>query len=185
MSNSKTLTFAFMDPPFESERTVTFFRLLDAALETPSEYFLFIDVDMVAIAPDSLKKALVFGAPILAANCLLEETRAVFDLNSFRYTWPVSDRSARRYVKDGIYQPPKGYFRQYCDFSQGNDVEPLHSVGGTFLLIRRDVVEAGADFPEQPFHLHIETEGFALKAAELGFGSFVAPQLFVYHGWET
>ena len=25
MSNSKTLTFAFMDPPFESERTVTFF----------------------------------------------------------------------------------------------------------------------------------------------------------------
>lgn len=30
---SQTLTFAFMDPPFENERTVTFFRLLDAALE--------------------------------------------------------------------------------------------------------------------------------------------------------
>ncbi|HWU83162.1 MAG TPA: DsrE family protein [Methylophilaceae bacterium] len=28
-----TLTFAFMDPPFENERTITFFRLLDAALE--------------------------------------------------------------------------------------------------------------------------------------------------------
>lgn len=28
-----TLTFAFMDPPFENERTVTFFRLLDAALD--------------------------------------------------------------------------------------------------------------------------------------------------------
>lgn len=32
MSEVPTLTFAFMDPPFENERTVTFFRLLDAAL---------------------------------------------------------------------------------------------------------------------------------------------------------
>lgn len=32
MINEKVLTFAFMDPPFESEQTVTFFRLLDAAL---------------------------------------------------------------------------------------------------------------------------------------------------------
>lgn len=30
---NKTLTFAFMDPPFENERTITFFRLLDAALD--------------------------------------------------------------------------------------------------------------------------------------------------------
>jgi tRNA 2-thiouridine synthesizing protein D len=32
-TNALTLTFAFMDPPFESERTVTFFRLLDTALD--------------------------------------------------------------------------------------------------------------------------------------------------------
>lgn len=32
MQHEKILTFAFMDPPFESEQTVTFFRLLDAAL---------------------------------------------------------------------------------------------------------------------------------------------------------
>jgi len=32
MSKEKVLTFAFMDPPFESEQTVTFFRLLDSAL---------------------------------------------------------------------------------------------------------------------------------------------------------
>lgn len=32
MSLTKTLTFAFMDPPFESDRTVTFFRLLDETL---------------------------------------------------------------------------------------------------------------------------------------------------------
>lgn len=33
MSETKTLTFVFMDPPFENERTVTFFRLLDTALD--------------------------------------------------------------------------------------------------------------------------------------------------------
>lgn len=32
METEKILTFAFMDAPFESEQTVTFFRLLDAAL---------------------------------------------------------------------------------------------------------------------------------------------------------
>lgn len=33
MKSSRVLTFAFMDPPFENERTVTFFRLLDSALQ--------------------------------------------------------------------------------------------------------------------------------------------------------
>ena len=33
MDHEKKLTFAFMDPPFENERTITFFRLLDAALD--------------------------------------------------------------------------------------------------------------------------------------------------------
>jgi glycosyltransferase involved in cell wall biosynthesis len=159
-------------------------RLMQAALQTDADYFLFIDVDMAEIPPDALRRALEFAAPVLMANCLLQNTTAVFDLNAFRYTRPVSDRMAARYVKGDIYQPPKGYFRDYCKFADGNQVEPLHSVGGTFLLIRRDVAEAGVDFPETPYQLHIETEGFALKAAEAGFGSFVAPQIKVYHPWE-
>jgi len=32
MKNNAMLTFAFMDPPFENERTLTFFRLLHAAV---------------------------------------------------------------------------------------------------------------------------------------------------------
>ena len=160
-------------------------RLLRAATKTNTAYFLFVDVDLAEIPSETLRGCLAFQAPILMANCLLQNTAAVFDLNAFRYTRPVSDRMANRYVKGGLYQPPKGYFREYCDRSQGNQIEPLHSVGGTFLLIRRDVIEAGVDFPEEPFHLHIETEGFALKASEAGFGSFVAPQLVVYHPWET
>ena len=68
------------------------------------------------------------------------------------------------------------------DGVEGDDVEQLDSVGGTFLLIRRDVIEAGVDFPEEPYQLHIETEGFALKASAAGFGSFMLPKLIVRHG---
>jgi GT2 family glycosyltransferase len=85
-------------------------------------------------------------------------------------------------VRDGIYQPPGGYFRHYPEPDSLAEIEPLHSVGGTFLLIRRDVIEAGADFPQEPYQLHLETEGFALKAADLGFGAFMPPRLVVRHG---
>lgn len=50
MSLNKTLTFAFMDPPFENERTVTFFRLLDAALERGANVNVFAYEGAVALA---------------------------------------------------------------------------------------------------------------------------------------
>lgn len=157
-------------------------RLLKAGMQTGAAYLLFVDVDMAEIAPDALRRALEWQAPILVANCLRHEGDRIFDRNSFRYTAPVSDRSARRFVRDGIYQPPTGFFRHYPAPNAPEPIAPLSCVGGTFLLIRRDVIAAGADFPETPYHLHIETEGFALKAADLGFGSFMAPGLIVRHG---
>lgn len=157
-------------------------RLLQATLDTEAEFILFVDIDLVAIPPDSLKQALAWNAPILMANCLIHDGTGVFDRNAFFYTRPVSDRSAQRYVRDGIYQPPAGFFRHYPEPDSSHGIEPLHAVGGTFLLIRRDVIEAGADFPEEPYQLHLETEGFALKAADLGFGAFMPPRLIVRHG---
>lgn len=47
---STTLTFAFMDPPFESERTVTFFRLLDIALDKNANVRVFAYEGAVALA---------------------------------------------------------------------------------------------------------------------------------------
>ena len=42
MSHDRILTFAFMEPPFESERTVTFFR----HLFLPSLFFLSQPLDL-------------------------------------------------------------------------------------------------------------------------------------------
>lgn len=50
MSDTKTLTFAFMDPPFENERTLTFFRLLDAALDRGANVRVFAYEGAVALA---------------------------------------------------------------------------------------------------------------------------------------
>ncbi|MFM9272187.1 DsrE family protein [Halomonas elongata] len=50
MSQHKTLTFAFMDPPFESDRTITFFRLLDAALDRGVNVRVFAYEGAVALA---------------------------------------------------------------------------------------------------------------------------------------
>ena len=57
MSNdNKNLTFAFMDPPFENERTVTFFRLLDAALERGANVKVFA-YEGAAALPFALQRA--------------------------------------------------------------------------------------------------------------------------------
>lgn len=46
----KTLTFAFMDPPFESERTITFFRIVDAALDAGADVQVFAYEGAAALA---------------------------------------------------------------------------------------------------------------------------------------
>lgn len=50
MSSHNTLTFAFMDPPFESERTTTFFRLLEATLNAGVNINVFAYEGAVALS---------------------------------------------------------------------------------------------------------------------------------------
>ena len=50
MRDQKTLTFAFMDPPFESGRTATFFRILDAAIKKNCNVNVFAYEGAVALA---------------------------------------------------------------------------------------------------------------------------------------
>lgn len=47
---NKKLTFAFMDPPFENERTITFFRLVDAALDAGADIQVFAYEGAAALA---------------------------------------------------------------------------------------------------------------------------------------
>lgn len=50
MADKKTLTFVLMDPPYESERTVTAFRLLDVAARRGYELTVFCYEGAVSLA---------------------------------------------------------------------------------------------------------------------------------------
>lgn len=156
-------------------------RLLDAFMHSTASHILFVDADMEEIDPGALKQILEFDAPIAIANCLRADSGEIYDMNTFRYLNSPTKDDAADYVLDGIYQPPIGYNREYPDPHSANSIEQVHCVGATFLLIRRDVIEAGVNFPAEPYQLHIESEGLALKAADYGFGSFVLPHLIVRH----
>ncbi len=156
--------------------------LLAEAVVWGADFVLFIDVDMAVIPPETLKTLIAYNAPILMPNCLRHEGGRVFDLNTFRYTQMPTNRMIRAYSQGGLYQPPAGFFRHYPEQGTRKEIEPVHGVGGTCLLIRQDVLAAGVDFPETPFHHHIETEGLALKAALAGFGAFCLTSTIVRHG---
>ena len=50
MSTAKTLTFSFMEPPFENERTISFFRLLEITLNKGANVRVFAYEGAVALA---------------------------------------------------------------------------------------------------------------------------------------
>jgi tRNA 2-thiouridine synthesizing protein D len=56
MADKPTLTFAFMDPPFETGRTATFFRMLDICARRGYDIKVFAYEGAVAL-PFSLQKA--------------------------------------------------------------------------------------------------------------------------------
>ena len=49
------------------------------------------------------------------------------------------------------------------------------------LLVKSEVLKQGVHFSEEPYHYHIETEGFSLMAKERGFTVVGMPNLTVVH----
>ena len=60
-------------------------------------------------------------------------------------------------------------------------VVPIDGVGGCTLLVRADCHRNGLDFPETLYKHHIETEGLAKKAKDMGYSVYGLPFVEVYH----
>jgi len=58
-------------------------------------------------------------------------------------------------------------------------VLPLDGVGESFVLLRRDALEAGVGFAETPYKLHLGAEALGIRARDLGFEVAGLPQLEV------
>ncbi len=145
------------------------------------DWVLWIDVDVSHWPTDVIEQLLAAEKDIIVPNCLSAQTGETFDFNTFKLepgaeTWDWSP-----YILDGILQPPKGFGRLYLsDLREHNCVE-LDAVGGTMLLIRADLHREGLVFPPFSYKHHIETEGLALMAKDMGYSSWGLPNLQIFH----
>ena len=154
-------------------------RLLFQALRD-EEWVLWIDVDLLSWPADAFLRLLDAGKDIVVPNCVKENGDA-FDLNTFKLSENAAGLDWRRYVMDGILQPPVGYGRRYLDSFEDEAQVELDGVGGTMLLVRADLHREGLIFPTCPYRYYIETEGLSRLAKDMGYRCWGIPALNVVH----
>lgn len=154
--------------------------LLSRALKD-EEWALWIDVDLASWPPDVIERLLATGEDIVVPNCLQEGTGKTFDYNTFKLKPGAEQLDWSLYLLDGILLPPHGYGRYYrSDLRQYEGVE-IDAVGATMLLIRADLHREGLVFPTYSHKYHIETEGLAVMARDMGYRCWGLPSLEIFH----
>ena len=154
--------------------------LLSAALRD-ERWVLWLDVDVTAYPPDLTGQLIAAGKPVVAAHCVTRPGGPTFDLNTFVLREDAEGIDWSRHVIDGILQPPRGLGRRYLDELRDRALVAVDGVGGTALLVDADLHREGLVFPAYPHALHIETEGLAEMARDLGIRCWALPGLEVVH----
>jgi peptide chain release factor subunit 1 len=140
------------------------------------EWVLWIDVDVVDYAPETLETLLATGFDIVQPHCVLKKGGPTFDRNA----WAWRDNRAT------LMQ----------DLRAAEGPVRLDAVGGTMLLVRADLHRDGLIFPpfrygvESPFirashpfwgRGEVETEGFGILAKDMGLQCWGLPNLEILH----
>lgn len=172
------------DPGIQRRRRATLARsrnyLLSRALRD-EEWVLWMDVDVAAYPPDLLEQLLAPEREIVVPHCVTSAGGPTFDLNTFRLDADAGERDWSPYLVDGILQPPRGAGRLYLESFRDSALIEVDAVGGSVLFIRADLHREGLIFPVAPYRQHIETEGLALLARDMGYACFALPRLEVIH----
>lgn len=155
-------------------------QLLDRALGA-EEWVLWIDADVADWPPDVIEQLLSPDREIVAPNCIVAPGGRTFDYNTFRLRPDAAGLDWSPYIIDGILQPPVGFGRLYLNELRHHDLVEVDAVGGAMLLVRAALHRNGLRFPEEPYKLHIETEGLALRAREQGIACWGMPNLEIIH----
>lgn len=157
--------------------------LLKSAL-TDQDYVLWIDSDIGDLPPDIIQQLLYAKKDIVTPTCLMKQgliTRN-YDKNVWRET-PLSLEN-QKFMRENflIIEGYGSTSRIYLpDLRAEGRIVPIDGVGGCTLLVRADCHRKGLDFPETLFDHHIETEGLAKKAKQMGFSVYGLPFVEVFH----
>lgn len=145
------------------------------------EWVLWIDADVAAWPADVIEQLLAADRDIVVPHCLALDTRETFDLNTFKLKPGAEALDWSPYLLDGILQPPKGFGRLYLSELRQHPCVEVDGVGGTMLLIRADLHREGLVFPATSYKGHIETEGLAVLARDMGHRCWALPNLEILH----
>ena len=133
-----------------------------------AEWVLFVDAGMTSIPPEALKAMLSAQKPVVALSARDGNGKEA-DRSVFRYANGGGIRTVYKIRgTDGVADPERGQ-RDYLSGIRAFAQVPLDGVGQSFVLVRRDVLEQGVKFAEEPYHLHMGGEGLALMARHKGF----------------
>ena len=72
--------------------------------------------------------------------------------------------------------------RSYLGEQMTFNILPVDGVGESFVLIKRDVIEAGVRFSETPYKFHTGGEAFGIMARDKGFEAAGLPGVKVVRG---
>ena len=145
------------------------------------DWVLWLDVDVYDYPSDIIERLLAARRDVIVPHCVVAPGAETFDLNTFQYTEEAREVDWSRYVIDGVVTPPKGLARRYLDELRGEQLVRVDCVGGTMLLVRADLHRDGLVFPHYPYALHIETEGLALMAHDMGHDCWAMPDVEIVH----
>ncbi len=159
-------------------------RLLARALGR-EDWVMWLDADIVQFPPDLIADLRAVGAPVVHPNCVQTPGGPSFDLNAWINEKTLSPEQKAPYMKEGLYQPPAGFHRLYLSDLRYHDRIPLHSVGGTALLVDARIHRAGINFPTRPEAGLIETEAFAARVRAHGWPVIGLPNYEVKHARRT
>ncbi|MFH1152863.1 MAG: glycosyltransferase [Pseudomonadota bacterium] len=154
--------------------------LLSRALEDET-WVLWIDADVAGWPRDIIEQLLAAKKDIAVPNCVSLDTGETFDLNTFKLKSGADLPDWSPHVSDGVVQPPKGLGRLYLSDLRQHDCVEVDGVGGTMLLIRADLHREGLIFPPFGYKGHIETEGLAVMARDMGYQSWGLPNVIIVH----
>jgi hypothetical protein len=129
------------------------------------------------VPPDALRRLLGVNRPVAVA-ALRDEANEP-DIAVFRYNWGPDFRILHKLDGTSGQVRRDRNFRCVPEDQRAFPLFALDGVGDDFVLIDRAVIKAGARFAETPYKLHLNGEGFAIMARDLGFESAALTDLIV------
>jgi hypothetical protein len=145
------------------------------------EWVLWLDVDLCSYPLDVIQSLLAVNKEIVTPECILQNTDKSYDLNTFKLQDDNSNKDWTPYTIDNVIMPPKGLGRLYLENLRAFNLVEVDSVGTTMLLVKADLHREGLNFPSYSYKGHLESEGLAMMAKDMGVSAWGMPNLKIVH----